>query len=70
MLAWSSRLNGLARTAGGSVLGEFRVTGVELDWLRSRKSRTLLKRLALEEGRVLSVDALIDAVWRTASRGT
>ena len=45
------------------VLGEFRVEGADLTRLRSRKARTLLKVLALQLGRSVTVDALIDAVW-------
>ena len=45
------------------VLGEFRLEGADLVRLRSRKARTMLKVLALQPGRAVSVDALIDAVW-------
>ena len=45
------------------VLGEFRLEGADLAGLRSRKARTMLKVLALQPGRAVSVDALIDAVW-------
>lgn len=45
------------------VLGEFRLEGADLARLRSRKARTMLKVLALQLGRSVSVDALVDAVW-------
>jgi DNA-binding SARP family transcriptional activator len=48
---------------GVRLLGRFRLDGVDLDNLRSRKARTLIKRLGLEEGRAVSADALIDAIW-------
>ena len=40
----------VADRLGIRLLGEFRIDGVELDSLRSRQARTLLKRLALERG--------------------
>ena len=40
----------MADRLGVRLLGEFRLDGVELDALRSRQARTLLKRLALERG--------------------
>jgi DNA-binding SARP family transcriptional activator len=48
---------------GVRLLGEFRVDGVELEALRSRQARTLLKRLALERGATVSADSLVEAVW-------
>ena len=45
------------------LLGKFEVEGVETSALGSRKGRTLLKRLALDVGTPLSVDALIDVIW-------
>jgi DNA-binding SARP family transcriptional activator/tetratricopeptide (TPR) repeat protein len=51
---------------GVRVVGEFRLDGADLATLRSRKARTLLKRLALAEGAVVSTDALADALWGDA----
>ncbi|WP_169576401.1 ATP-binding protein [Nocardioides halotolerans] len=48
---------------GVRLLGEFRLDGAELDALRSRQARTLLKRLALERGATVSADSLVEAVW-------
>jgi DNA-binding SARP family transcriptional activator len=48
---------------GVRLLGEFRVDGAELDGLRSRQARTLLKRLALERGGTVAADSLVEAVW-------
>lgn len=45
------------------LLGPFEVEGVDLRALRSRKARTLLKVLALAEGRPVTVDRLIDCLW-------
>lgn len=45
------------------LLGKFEVEGVEASSLGSRKGRTLLKRLALDAGRPVSVDALVDTLW-------
>jgi DNA-binding SARP family transcriptional activator/tetratricopeptide (TPR) repeat protein len=45
------------------LIGPFEVEGVDLAGLRSRKSRTLLKVLALAEGRPVSVDRLVDCLW-------
>jgi DNA-binding SARP family transcriptional activator len=55
----------VADRLGVRLLGEFRLDGVELDALRSRKARTLLKRLALERGATVLPDRLVDAVWPT-----
>jgi DNA-binding SARP family transcriptional activator len=54
----------VAERLGIRLLGEFRVEGVELDELRSRQARTLLKRLALEQGATVAADSLVEAVWR------
>ena len=40
----------MADRLGVRLLGDFRVDGAELETLRSRQARTLLKRLALERG--------------------
>ena len=40
----------VADRLGIRLLGEFRIDGVELDALRSRQARTLLKRMGLERG--------------------
>ena len=53
----------MADRLGIRLLGEFRVDGVELDSLRSRQARTLLKRLGLERGGAVSADSLVEAVW-------
>ena len=53
----------VADRLGIRLLGEFRVDGVELDSLRSRQARTLLKRLGLERGGAVSADSLVEAVW-------
>ena len=45
------------------LLGRFEVEGIEASTLGSRKGRTLLKRLALDAGTPLSVDALTDVLW-------
>ncbi len=56
-------MTSVADRLGVRLLGEFRVDGVELDSLRSRQARTLLKRLALERGGAVSADSLVEAVW-------
>ena len=56
-------MTGVTDRLGVRLLGEFRLDGVELDALRSRQARTLLKRLALERGGTVSADALVQAVW-------
>lgn len=48
---------------GVRLLGEFRLDGAELETLRSRQARTLLKRLALARGGTVSADSLVEAVW-------
>ena len=53
----------MADRLGVRLLGEFRLDGVELDALRSRQARTLLKRLALERGGTVGADSLVEAVW-------
>ena len=53
----------VADRLGIRLLGEFRVDGVELDSLRSRQARTLLKRLALERGGTVGADSLVEAIW-------
>ena len=45
------------------MLGEFRLDGVELTALRSRKARVLLKVLALAGGATVATDALVDTLW-------
>ena len=45
------------------LLGEFRIDGVDLHQLRSRKARQLLKRLALEPGTAVHPDRLVDDLW-------
>jgi DNA-binding SARP family transcriptional activator len=54
---------GVGDRRGVRLLGDFRVDGVELDALRSRQARRLLKRLALEQGGTVPADSLADAVW-------
>ena len=56
----------MADRLGVRLLGEFRLDGVELDALRSRQARTLLKRLALERGGTVTADSLVEAVWPAA----
>ena len=58
----------VADRLGVRLLGEFRLDGVELDALRSRQARTLLKRLALERGGTVAADSLVEAVWPGAVR--
>ena len=53
----------MADRLGVRLLGEFRLDGAELDALRSRQARTLLKRLALERGGTVGSDSLVEAVW-------
>ncbi|MDX6371249.1 MAG: hypothetical protein QOD98_237, partial [Nocardioidaceae bacterium] len=53
----------MADRLGVRLLGEFRLDGAELDALRSRQARTLLKRLALERGGTVAADSLVEAVW-------
>jgi DNA-binding SARP family transcriptional activator/tetratricopeptide (TPR) repeat protein len=56
-------------TSGGvraRLLGPFEIEGVDLGGLRSRKARTLLKVLAVAEGRPVSVDRLVDCLWGDA----
>jgi DNA-binding SARP family transcriptional activator len=53
----------MADRLGVRLLGEFRLEGAELDRLRSRQARTLLKRLALERGATVAPDSLVEAVW-------
>jgi DNA-binding SARP family transcriptional activator/RecA/RadA recombinase len=61
------RHNGaVADRLGVRLLGDFRLDGAGLDALRSRKARTLLKRLAVERGGTVLPDRLVDAVWPTA----
>ena len=43
-------MTSMADRLGVRLLGEFRIDGVEVEALRSRQARTLLKRLALERG--------------------
>lgn len=45
------------------VLGELAVDGISAHTLGSRKARIVLKVLALQHGRSVSVDRLIEAVW-------
>ena len=45
------------------LLGEFRLDGVDLRELRSRKARMLLKRLALEGGAPVHPDRLVLDLW-------
>jgi DNA-binding SARP family transcriptional activator len=45
------------------LLGDLRVEGADVAALGSRKSRTLIKVLALGRGRPVSADALVDALW-------
>ena len=53
----------MADRLGVRLLGEFRIEGVELEALRSRQARTLLKRLALGRGDAVAADSLVEAVW-------
>jgi len=53
----------VADRLGVRLLGEFRLDGAELGALRSRQTRTLLKRLAVQRGAAVSADALVEAVW-------
>ena len=53
----------MADRLGVRLLGEFRLDGVELEALRSRQARTLLKRLAARAGRHGPADSLVEAVW-------
>ena len=48
---------------GVRLLGAFALDGVDLEGLRSRQSRTVLKRLALARGGAVSPDSLVEAVW-------
>ena len=48
------------------LLGEFRLDGVDLRELRSRKARQLLKRLALEGGAPVHPDRLVLDLWEDA----
>ena len=43
-------MTAMADRLGVRLLGDFRLDGVDLDGLRSRQARTLLKRLALARG--------------------
>lgn len=45
------------------LLGEFRLDGIDLRELRSRKARQLLKRLALESGAPVHPDRLVLDLW-------
>src|SRR5438093_9107281 len=45
------------------VLGEFEIEGLAPSQLGSRKSRTLLKILAVARGRPVAVDRLIEHLW-------
>jgi DNA-binding SARP family transcriptional activator len=45
------------------LLGEFRLDGVNLRELRSRRARQLLKRLALESGAPVHPDRLVVDLW-------
>src|SRR3954452_3364899 len=56
----------MADRLGVRLLGEFHLDGVDVEALRSRQARTLLKRLALELGGTVSADSLVEAVWPTA----
>lgn len=56
-------MRSVATRLGIRLLGEFRLEGAELDQLRSRQARTLLKRLALERGGSVAPDSLVEAVW-------
>jgi DNA-binding SARP family transcriptional activator len=49
------------------LLGGFEVEGLAPAALGSRKARTLLKRLAVEAGSPVAVDALVDALWPDAT---
>ena len=48
---------------GVRLLGEFRLEGADLTHLKSRQSRTVLKRLAVAEGAAVSAESLAEAVW-------
>lgn len=48
------------------VLGELAVDGISTRTLGSRKARVVLKVLALQHGRSVSVDRLVEAVWPDA----
>ncbi len=54
---------GMVDRLGVRLLGEFCLDGVELESLRSRQARTLLKRLALARGATVSTDTLVEVVW-------
>jgi DNA-binding SARP family transcriptional activator len=53
----------MADRLGVRLLGPFRLDGVDLDALRSRQSRTVLKRLALARGTTVSAETLVEVVW-------
>src|SRR5258708_23956930 len=55
------------RSLGVRVLGGFAVDGVEPQALGSRKARQALHLLALAEGRSVSSDVLIEALWGDAA---
>ncbi len=55
--------DGMPEQLGVRVLGEFRLDGVDLASLRSRKARLLLKVLALAGGAIVSRDSLVDILW-------
>src|SRR4051794_41717714 len=59
----------MADRLGVRLLGEFRIDGVELEALRSRQARTLLKRLALGRGEAVAADSLVEAVWPATRPG-
>jgi DNA-binding SARP family transcriptional activator len=59
----------VADRLGVRLLGEFRIDGVELEQLRSRQARTLLKRLALQRGGTVATDSLVEAVWPSERPG-
>ena len=48
---------------GARLLGAFALDGADLDGLRSRQARTVVKRLALARGATVSADSLVEAVW-------
>ena len=48
---------------GARLLGAFALDGADLEALRSRQARTVLKRLALARGATVSADSLVEAVW-------
>ncbi|GAB3260259.1 ATP-binding protein [Nocardioides dilutus] len=56
----------MADRLGVRLLGPFRLDGVDLDALRSRQSRTVLKRLALARGATVPTESLVEAVWATS----